>query len=529
MLKNILLIFVVLAICVIPIFAQFEEDDASYGAVLTPEVIWRIAESSWNNRNYDDAAVIMENLATEFPDFPYAVDCWWRAYETYKYHRPNTDKMQNVLHKGNELCLQWEEKYKNEDINRVARAIWYRANYLDREGNKPAAVMLLQTIHRQYPGSSYDHEGTWHAAEWARQLRDYATAIICYQMHQEVHVNNNDWKALDYIRMGLCYLELQNVESAKESYLAPLFFENLNWGWDQIYWGMLEGARRLKAEGETQAANQILTRIIDKCNPDWDVTKQAQTELGEDGMSIDIYPHINRNYITDSISVDARSNVNLTYDYSLLIRPKYLQGNDTFKANVEFEVKHPVTSQPNDMTASGSGYTVTLPGHAGDFWYRLSAEEHERVPLPDSIVISRSWEKASEDWGYATIRVQSRARYNIYIYLPNSNTNPNNLNIQPNEVRDNGTCFRWYDWYDLNGGMSIKIPIEIGKNINKYYPKVMLQRNIHGQIYQNIAGKDKIANADNKDLKITVTYTDSFPFVISFPGDNYITLREIKE
>jgi len=524
------LLLLVLSLFILPVFAQFEDDDeGGYGSVITPDMQWQIAEATWGARNYDDAAVLMVNLATEHPDHSMALDCWWRAYETYKYHRPNEEKYKNALAKGIEACTNWENKYKTEDINRASRAVWYRGNFLDREGNKQAAIDILVTAHQKYPGSNMEHEAIWHAAEWSRHLQNYTKAIDIFKMHTKVHENNNDWRALDYIRIGLCYTELKNFEAAKEAYLTPLYYEPLNWGWGEIHWGILDGARRLKAAGEVQAAREMLFRLIDKGHPDWDVVRQAQNEVGEESMFLDIYPHIDRFYISDSISVDARSNVDLQYNYSLLIRPKYLPEGKLFKAKITMEIKHPLTGVPNDMKAEGNAYTTTLAGHAGDYWYRVSAEEDKKVNLPDSVVINRSWEKAGEDWGYAVIRVQSRARYNIYIYMPNNKVNVNNLSIQPNEVRDGGTCFRWYDWYDLNNGMTIRIPIEVGKGVSKYYPKVELQRNIHGHIFPNMPGKGTKAEDDNKDIKITVENKEEFPYLFSYPGTQYVQLKEIKE
>ena len=527
--KKILLLLL-LSLFILPVFAQDDDDDTGSSFVVTADLQWRIAENTWNSRNYDDAAILMTNLATEYPDFAMALDCWWRSYEIYKYHRPNEEKYKNALSKGTAACNNWEEKYKNEDINRASRAVWYRGNFLDREGNKQAAIDVLVTVHQKYPGSNMEHDAIWHAAEWSRQLQNYIKAIDIFKMHTKVHENNNDWRALDYIRIGLCYTELKNFEAAKEAYLTPLYYEPLNWGWGEIHWGILDGARRLKAAGETKVAREMLMRLIDKGQADWDVVRQARTEVGEESMSLDIYPYIDRFYMSDSISVDARSNVDLKYNYSLLIRPKYVPEGKLFKAKVTMEIKHKLNGVPNDMKADGNAYSTSIAGHSGDYWYRVSADEDAKVNLPDGVVITRSWEKAGEDWGYATVRVQSRARYNIYIYMPNNKTSVNNLNTQPNEVRDNGTCFRWYDWYDLNNGTTIKIPVEIGKNVSKYYPRVELQRNIHGQIYPNIQGKGKKAEADNKDIKVTVEEnTEDFPYVFSYPGTTYVQLKEIKE
>ena len=46
--------FILSIIFAVPLFAQFEENGVS---LLTPELQWRLSVSSWNTRNYDDAAV----------------------------------------------------------------------------------------------------------------------------------------------------------------------------------------------------------------------------------------------------------------------------------------------------------------------------------------------------------------------------------------------------------------------------------------------------------------------------------------
>lgn len=161
----------------------------------------------------------------------------------------------------------------------------------------------------------------------------------------------------------------------------------------------------------------------------------------------------------------------------------------------------------------------------GDFWYQFWRAD-QSVPLPNSIVITRKWQKMGATWGECQIRVQSTMRWHIYIYLPDSKTNPNNLNMQPNEVRDGGKTFRWYDWYDLSQGLTLKFPVEVGGNTAEYYPKVRLEQWC-GANYGEQSGNGNEAVYDFRECKVSVKAETPFPYTITFPVYSEVTLDEV--
>src|SRR5687768_13596284 len=78
--------------------AQDEEDDG--GAVLSPELQWRLADGAWHRREYDDAAALMGTYAAVNPDQPQTIEAWWRTYEIYRAYRPNEDRRKTTFTKA---------------------------------------------------------------------------------------------------------------------------------------------------------------------------------------------------------------------------------------------------------------------------------------------------------------------------------------------------------------------------------------------------------------------------------------------
>ncbi|MHB9024376.1 MAG: tetratricopeptide repeat protein [Armatimonadota bacterium] len=524
-----LFILVCLFTLALPLLADDDDDDTT----LDPSLQWRLAESAWNRREYNEAASMMRNYATLNPDEPQAIQAWWYAYEAYRAHRPDKERRMKVYELAIAACLRWETKYKENNKNRVAEAMWYHANLVNNEGNRPQGIEILLDMVKRYPEAPHVPGANWTLGEWLRGANRYEEAISNYQNYRKV-AGFGDQPAMAACREGWCFEALKDPENAALAYKA-LLNEKYNIGWGQVHWGLLDSARRLKKLGDQESARALLLRIIDKGDPNWDVTKQALAEMGEKPpMRIWVYPHFNNDYSSSNKSVDGRTKMTLARTINVLVRLSYVTKESPFKGTLRIIPKVEMSSLPANMPVADEDgkkvYTADIAGPdekgnvQGDWWYKFIRTE--TATPPDGVTISRKWEKLGKTWGECTIRIQSTERWYMWIYLPNDKTNVNNLNTQPNEVRDAGKTFRWYNWYDLNQGMTIKFPVEIGANVQEFYPKIFLERWL-GSPYPGKNGTGKLADYDLKEMLIKLSSDAEFPYTYSFPNYNSVTLNEI--
>ena len=509
-----------------PLRAQ-DDDDV---AVLTPDLQWRLADNAWNRRNYDDAAILCINYAEQYPDEPNVIDAWWRAYETYRAYRPHVEKRKATFEKAMAACERWEKKYADTDRERAAKAMWHRAMMVNNEGSRPVSLMIMRELVKKFPGSQQDSNAFWHLGEWLREGKEYQEAIEYYTRYYQWANYAHEYGALAALRAGWCAQELNNPTEAIKHY-RHIADGKYNWGWGQVHWSALDAARRCKAMGEVELAQSLLLKIIDKVNPDSDIVKQARSEMGMDAMKITIYPHISHVFTIDNISIDGRSKINGIRDIPVLVRAGYVKKEEPFSASLTLTSKMAMTEVDPNMTATAAAgdkqqFTADIKAETqGDYWYRFKRELTSSPP--NGLVVSRTWQKVGANWGESTIRIQSTARWHVWIWLPNANTNVNNLNIQPHEVSEGGKCFRWYDWFELKEGMTIKLPVEVGANVQEFYPRIRLHRNTHGQFHRDASGKGKTATFETDDFTVTLASEEEFPYTFTTPGAYDIYMNEI--
>lgn len=517
-----------LCLLAIPVIADDDDEDGG-GIVLNAELQWKMAQAAWDRREYDDAAVMFTNFAEKNPDDKSALDARWRAYCVYRDNRPNADRKVKARDKALNDCDRWERKYATTDKERGATAYWYRAYIFEREQGREPAIAVMKTLLEKFPGTSLEDDADWTLAEWLREAKHYQDAIRYYAAYRKV-IDGNETAGLSWFREGNCQEEMGNQAEAIECYKGVLN-GNYNWGWGQVHWGALDAARRLKKMGEEALARAFLIKITDKCDPNWDVTKQALTELGQQpSMRVMIYPYFNQTFTTGNINIDGRTKLALLKEMPILVRPTYLPKDTPFNATLTITPKVEMAKTPENMKAGdGKAFTTEIAAKTGgDFWYGFTQTTQQVAP-PDNLVITRKWEKVGETWGECTIRIQSSARWHMWIYLPNNKSNPNNFNVQPNEVQENGKTFRWYDWYDLKEGMTIKFPVEIGANVAKFYPKIRLEHGTQGWFYRDSHGAGKQATYECNEFTVTLASEQEYPFTFTFPGTSVVMVNEITE
>jgi hypothetical protein len=257
-----------------------------------------------------------------------------------------------------------------------------------------------------------------------------------------------------------------------------------------------------------------------------------RAELGiadTNSQVLELWPHILKTYSTDNINIDGRTKIKLNIDMPLLVRPRYITKDTTFTTTIIVTPKDGVTAKFDNMKAGegekANSYTADITTKTGgDFWYRGMTKTTMETP-PDNLVVTRKWEKIGNTWGECTIRIQTTARWHFWIYLPNNLTNTNNLNTQPNEVNDGGKTFRWYDWYDLSQGMTIKFPVEVGANVTAFYPAIRLERGCWGMYYGNKNGKGKDGPYDYKYFTVNFTTETETPYQYVSPGNAIVTTQ----
>lgn len=512
----------------LPALADDEDDNG--GGTLDPGLQWRLCSSAWDRREYDDAAALFSSFADKNPDDDNALEAWWRTYEIYRAYRPNEKRRKDAYEKGMAACDQWTKKYTESKPERAARGMRYKALMYNNEGNRPLAIATFTNMLKKYPGTPWDNEANWNLGEWLREGRRFSEAIPFYEGYYKGVGTASEYGAAALFRVGWCYEELGNKADAMAAYKRVLH-NDFNWGWGQVHWNALDAARRLKKMGEDQAAREFLIKIVDKCDQSWDVTKQALAEMGEKpAAKVWVHPHLYYRYYGNTVNVDGRTKLTLKQEINLLVRATYMSKENPLKATVTFAPKVEIAKVPDGMKPAEGGdgksfQALVSTETGGDFWYNFIRADQPIEP-PEGVSISRKWTKMGNTWGECQIRVQSTGRWHLYIYLPNNKTNANNINIQPNEVQDGGKMFRWYDWFDLTQGMTIKFPIEVGANVAEYYPKVRMEH-WYGPGYPEQSGNGNSLIFDMREAKVTVKTETSFPYTMNTPTYSEITLDEV--
>lgn len=523
-----------LLLLAVPALSQ-EEEEEDGGATLSPAIQWQLVETAWGRREYDDAAALMTAYAEANPDEPNALEGWWRTYEVYRAYRPNADRRKKTYEKAMAAAQRWAKKYAESDKQRASVALWYQGNLLNNEGLRAAAITAFQELVTKYPGTAYEQHAYWALAEWQREAKNYQEALKNYAAYRKV-VGITDQAAMAVYREGWIYEDLKDKANAAASYKSVLTGD-YNWGWWNTAWGALDAAKRLKAMGEEELSRSIALKIIDK-SPAWgDLHQQAQVLLGQvPGKNVLIVQYYNQNFSTDKINLDANSKVNLKRDLQTLVRLSYVTKELPFKGiytvipkvamDKSSDAMKKVTA--DDKTAySAEIIAPDANGNVqGDRWFNFVTASTQ-TNAPGNVVVTRKWEKAGAGWGQSTIRIQSGVRWDIWIYLPNEKTNPNNFSVQPYDVHEGGKTFRWLGGHhDVTQGLTLKFPIEVGGNVQEYYPKVVLTRGAAGGFADKSALGTE-ATMETKDMVFKLNATSDFPYTLSSPGSENITLEEI--
>jgi len=539
-----LLRWAILIVCLLALFlpalADDDEEGGGNGGGLNATLQWRLACTAWDRREYDDAAAMYRQFSKANPDDDNAIEAVWRSYEAYRAYRPNQEKRKAVYEEAINLCTRWRAKYAEDNKERAARSLWYKSQLLDREGMRPIGIQMLNEMTAKFPGTRWDENAYWSLGEWLREAQRWSEAATAYVNYRRT-VGATEYGGIASLRAGWCNEALGKKEDALDCY-NELLKGAYNWGWWQIPQSALDAARRCRLLGHDDMTRMFALKIMDKAPKDggWmDVQQQARVLIGEKlntAKYIHIYPYMNEYYTSSAISTHGGSKLQFHRDLQLLVRLERVSKEEPFHATVTVAPKVALAGNPDNMKLSEEGnkktYTATI--HApdargnvtGDWWYRF-ATENQSVPPPDNLSVTRSWEKTGEGVGICTIRIQSSARWHFWIYLPNDKTNVNNLSMKPNEVNDNGRTFRWYDWYDLNNGMTIKFPVEVG-NTSEYYPRIHFQRGIWGHSNDQ-SGNNATASYETPYQSIKITEEKPFAYSFQFPGDRFVDIDEIKK
>jgi tetratricopeptide (TPR) repeat protein len=523
-----------------PVKAQ--DDDDGGEVKLTPDMQWRMAITAWDRREFDDSAVLLVTYATMNPDDANVLDAWWRAYEVYRAYRPKPERRKETYEKAIAVCVRWEGKYAQTDKNRAAQAMWYHALLFERELGRAAAITELKDLITRYPDAGIADQARWHAAEWLREAQRYREAITYYQDYRK-SVGITDLSGAAAYREGWCYEELKDKENAIASYRTVIDEPKYNWGWWNVGWGGLDTAERLKRLGEEQLARAYAMAVLDKC-PEWsDIKIRARQFLGMNVTSAKkmwIHPHIYPHWTTDRVNLEGGAKIPLVLNLALLLRMSGVTKETPFKGTFSVTPKIELSKtkdQPNTMQEvlgddGKKSYTIDVVSPdangnpVGDQWFWLT-QVQDAAPLPEAVIITRKWEKMGKTWGESTIRVQFPGRWHFYITLPNALTSPDNVTgSKPNDVQNKGMTFHWNDWYDLSQGVTIKFPVEVGANVNEYYPKIYLQR-WFTPATPDKSGAGTEATYEIKEYSVSLKSDTAFPYTFTCPTLQDITLNEI--
>ncbi len=529
-----------MAVCllclVLPALADDDEDENGGGNV-DPGVQWRMANSYFERREYDDARAFMIQFVRANPDDNNVLEAYLRCYEIARSYRPNPELRKAIYQEALTACDRWRKKYPDTNKERAARALWYKASLHDREGARPLGISTLTELVTKLPGTQWDASAYWTLGEWLRDGQRFSEAIPNYAAYRKI-AGVSEQGGLAAFREGWCYEALGEDDNALAAYRSVL--NGYNFGWGQFAWGALDAARRARKLGDDQLCRTLAYKIIDGSPKEWyDLQSQARALIGEKlqapPKNIRVNPSLNETYLGDQINLNGQSKLKLTRELPVLVRLEWVSKDDPFSGSLGIVPKIAVAKEPDNMKASEEGgkktyrATITAPDAKGnvqrDWWYKFT-EETQTVSPPDSLTVTRSWEKTENALGICTIRIQSTARWHIWITLPNNKTNVNNLNIQPHEVQNNGRTFKWHDWFDLKEGLVLKFPVEVGGGVDNFYPLIRLEHSISGYRPDQV-GTGVAASYETPFFYIKLMSEKPFPCGYQFPGTRVVILNEI--
>jgi len=514
--------------------ARAQDDDDDGGGTLSPEIQWRLADTHWNRREYDDAAALMATYATANPDQPNSIEAWWRTYEIYRAYRPNEERRKLTFSKALEATVRWERKYGTTDKERASQACWYRAHLNNHEAGRAQALIVLQELVKKYPKTAYEQHAYWHLGEWMREAARYQEAIDGYTGYRKV-VGNTEQAVMAHFREGWCYEALKNNGKAIETY-KTIFESDYNWGWHQMLYGSMDAAARLVKLGEVPLARTIALKIIDKAGGRLDLLVQARKLIGDTELPkrVLISSYINSSYSASTINIDGRTKMKVKRDLPVLVRLSYVDKFNPVKASITLTPKVELDKLAENVTASTDPAKkwykgdVVVPGAndsvQNDWWFRFS-EAEKTAEAPDNLVVSRKWERTGNGWGTCVLRIQTSVGWYMSVTLPNERTNPNNINIQPNHVMDGGKTFRW-DHHNMQTGLTIRFPVEVGKDVREFYPKMVFSRDTGG-LYPGSTGLGKEVTSDTREFGFKFEADSAIPYTINFPSNTSVTLDEV--
>ena len=530
-----------LVLCLLALFVpgrpvRADDDDEGSGAVLNADLQWRLACSSWDRREYEEAAALMRSYGKANPDDENVLEAFWRCYTIFRDYRPNQEKRKTVYDEAINACQHWRTKYAEDNKERAARGLWYKSQLLEREGMRPMGVVALNELTSKLGGTRWDEQAFWTLGEWLRDGNRWSEAITAYTNYRQV-VGNTEYSAGALFRIGWCNESLGNKEAAVAAYKTALTDDKLNWGWGQVHWNALDAARRCRAMGYDDVGRALALKILDKTPKDWtDLQNQARAFLGEklnNTKLIHIYPHLIETYSSSNISVTGGTKMTLKREIPVLVRLERVSKDDPFHGTLSVTPKISLAGNPDNLKLKEEGgkknYSAQVDapdargGVTGDWWFHFTTEEQSVAP-PDNVSITRSWENGGDGMGICTIRIQSTTRWHIWIYMPNDKTNVVNLSIKPHDVGDNGRTFHWNDWIDLSQGMTIKFPIEGAGDT--YFPHIRLEHNIGGYC-PNQSGTNMYATYETPLLSVKLSSEKPFAYSFEFPGTRVIELAAV--
>lgn len=507
-----------------------EEENGGGGGKLDANLQWKLVCNAWDKRQFDDAASQATNFATANPDHTAAPDAWWRAYLVYRDYRPNEPKRKSTYEKAMTAYDRYEKKNTESKKDQAAVALWYKGHMSSREVGSQVGVNYLLDLLKKYPGTPIERDAQYQAANWLREQKRYREAIEIYDA-AEKSWGVSPQGANIVVWRGWCYQEIKDNEGAIQSYKI-LLDKPFNIGWGEVHWSLLDIARRMKTIGEEELSRKFAMKIIDKGDPNWDVTKQASAMLFGAAKSVNLFPYVNLRYFSDVQNLDGNTKCKVIKEMPVLLRiygyPKEtpFKGTLTVQPLVEMDQTTGAKSEndKNEILYSSDIQMPNKDGNTGDLWYGFRTKEVQGSP-PGGLVITRKWKKTGDDWGMATITVKCPFRVHIFI-TTNQKLNANNFNDQPNAMEDGEKTARWYDWADLTNGREITFPVTVGK-AEEYYPKVRILFGSGNWYYkpENTKGKDCISNM--KEMKVTLSSETDFAAHIEYPSDTWLTMNEI--
>ena len=515
-----------------------DDGDNTGGPVVSADLQWRVAAATWDRREYDDAANLMQTFATNNPDDGNALEALWRTYMVYHAYRPDPERKKILVSKLSDACQSWIHKYATDNKEKAAQGMWYSAQLADQEGMRQQALSILADLVKKYPGTSREVDADWESGEWLRNAQRWKEAIGYYQGYANIVKETGEYGATAIYSIGWCYEALGDKQSAIDTYKLMLSDKwNGKWTWGQVCYNGIDAARRLKAMGDAEDCRRFALKIIDNCPKEWiDLQAQARVLLGDkETKQIQVYCWMHDTYKGHTINIDGRTKLTLSRDVPMLVRLNYVTKDNPFSGTLTVAPKVDLAKAPTNMTKTTGQdgkdaltADIAAPdkngGVQGDWNYAFT-EADQQVYAPGDLVVTRQWEKEGNGWGQCTIRVQSTGRWHFWIYLPTNSTNVNNLSMQPNEVNDGGKTFRWYDWYDLNAGMTIKFPVDVGATTQEYYPRMRFYRGI-GRYGDKTTGETD-ASYTTTEYSVKLSSEKAFPCTYTFPSDEDIELDEV--